>query len=272
MRLAGPAAMLDFALAPASDDALAVRADPSALACVGDLLFVAETTGAIVEYCGARHRRIADLELVTTDTIGGIAHAPDGTLYVTRVGNGEAGAILRVDPAGQVRTLPWLPVAPYRSGIAYDAAAHVLYTTQYVKSRSGASEGAIVECDPDTGAPSMVLDGFLHPVAIAKLGSILVVTDARQRAVFRVELSAGRAVRRLQLATGLGRPYGVCGFDADSVIVSSRADDGAGELHRIWLDGQTAQIARGSWDPRGVASDGASVFVATVGQLLSFRP
>ena len=262
--------MLDFALAPDHDDSLPVRAEPSALACSGDLLLVAHATGEIVERCGERRRRIAGIELAVDDTVGGIALTPEGTLYVTRLGQGEAGAILRLDPAGQVRTLPWLPARHWRSGIAYDAAARVLYTTQYVKTRSGASEGAIVECDPETGAPSMVLDGFLHPVAIAKLGSILVVTDARQRAVFRVELVAGRAVRRLQLAADLGRPHGVCAFDADSVLVSARADDGAGEVRRIWLDGQTVVLARGAWDPRGVASDGASVFVATTGGVLTF--
>ena len=202
------------ALAFASDEPqpISVGADPNGIAYARGMLYVADAySGAIQQIAGNRQRRIATVEtggVIANDRIGGIAVASHGILYVARLGYGQAGAIIRIERDGRMRTLPKLPPCWWRSGIVYDAREPALYTTQYMKSRSGAFDGGIVEIDLVTGEPSLVLDGFLQPVGIAKLGDMLVVTDARQRAVFRVERVAGRAVRRLQLASYLGRPGG----------------------------------------------------------------
>lgn len=271
---------MQSAVALVSDEprAISVGADPGGIAYARGLLHVADAySGAIHQLAGSRQRRIATIEtggVIANDRIGGIAVAPHGILYVTRIGYGQAGAIIRLERDGRMRTLPKLPTTYWRAGIVYDAREPALYTTQYLKSRSGAFEGAIVEIDLVTGEPSLVLDGFLQPVGIAKLGTMLVVTDARQRAVFRVELKAGRAARRLQLASYLGRPDGVCAFDEDSVIVTAFDEHTQrGEVRRIWLDGQTERIATGAWEPRGVATDGSQIWVATrrSGRILCLR-
>jgi DNA-binding beta-propeller fold protein YncE len=250
-----------------------VPADPGALVFdqSSQALLVADGySGAIVrveQQLGVfAQRRIATIEaggVVATNRIGGMTVAPDGTLYVTRVGYGQSGAVFRVTPGITPQALPKLPARPWRGAITYDAGEQRLYATQYQRSSSGAFDGAIVELDRHTGAVSMLMDGFLHPVGIAKVGPTLVVTDARQRAVFRVGLAAGRAVLRLQLAGDVDRPDAICACGEDSVLVTSYDDVSCrGSVRRIWLDGHVRVLAQGSWEPRGVATDGERVFVA----------
>jgi sugar lactone lactonase YvrE len=247
-----------------------LRADPSSLVVdpSDGALYVADTySGAIVrvEHATATQRRIATIDaggVIASSRIGGMSLAPDGALYVARVGYGQCGAVFRVVPGREPQPLPALPPRPWRGALAYDPVEHRLYATQYLRS-SGPYDGAVVELDPVTGAPSMVLDGFLHPTGIVTLGSTLVVTDARQRAVFRVALAHGRGVLRLQLAGDVDRPEAVCAAGADCVLVASYDDVCCrGRVRRIWLDGKTRLVAEGPWEPRGVATDGERVFVS----------
>lgn len=265
--------LLHNALALDPDDDLQpilVRADPNGLAYDrhSDSLFVADGySGAIVRIDGERQRRIATIESgggLTTNRIGGIALTPYGTLFVTRLGYGESGTIFRVEPDGQTEALERLPPQYWRLGVTYDAAEHALYATQYLTSKHGAHSGEIVTIDLVTGEPSTILDGFAMPIGIVKLGRTLVVADARQRAVFRVDLVAGRAVRRLQLVADIGRPDSLCVCSDDSVLVTSYDHETQrGSVRRLWLDGRTRGIASGPWEPRGVATDGQRVFVSS---------
>jgi hypothetical protein len=255
-----------------SDDPrpILLRADPSCLVYdrYRDALLVADAySGAIIQIDGDRQRRIATIGsggVVGTNRIGGLAITPYGTLFASRLGDGQAGAIFRVEPDGRVEALEQLPPRWWRGGLTYDANEHRLYSTQFMRSRSGPFDGAIVEIDLVTGASSIVADGFLHPIGIVKLGSTLVVTDARQRAVVLVEHVAGRGALRSPLADGIDRPDSICTCGLDSVLVTTFDDvTQRGTVRRIWLDGRMRVIAEGSWEPRGVATDGERVFVAT---------
>jgi hypothetical protein len=129
------------------------------------------------------------------------------------------------------------------STTAFDAVEGVSYVTRFETSRFGAHDGVIVAIDA-RGVESTVLDGFHKPVGIALLGRILVVADARARAVFRVSLVAGRAVSRLQLAALPDRPELVSACGDDSVQVTSC--DATGQIsavRRIWLDGRVELIS-----------------------------
>lgn len=255
-----------------SDDLqpIVLRADPSCLAydLYTDSLFVADSySGAILRVDGDRQRRIATIEsggVVGTNRIGGLAITPYGTLFVSRLGYGQAGAIVRVEPDGRSEALEQLPPRWWRAGVTYDGHEHRLYSAQFMRSRSGSFDGAIVEVDLVTGATSLVLDGFLHPSGLAKVGSTLVVTDVRQCAVFGIELVGGRAVQRTMLAgDDPGRPDAICACGQDSVLVAVYDDvAGRGAVRRIWLDGRTRLIAEGAWEPRGIATDGERVFVS----------
>lgn len=264
--------MLNAVALAAEDDLqpILVRADPNGLAYDRHThaLFVADSySGAVLRIDGHHQRRIATIDsggALGTNRIGGLALTPYGTLYVTRPGYGESGTIFRVEPDGQTEALDRLPRHYWRLGVTYDAAEHALYATQYLTSKHGAHNGEIVTIDLVSGEPSTVLDGFAKPTGIVKLGSTLVVADARQRAVFRVDLVAGRAVRRLQLVADIGRPDSLCAFGNDSVLVTSYDEETQrGSVRRLWLDGRTRGIANGAWEPRGVATDGQRVFVAS---------
>lgn len=279
MRLASRERMSSHALAEGTVQSIAsaeyglppilVREDPNGVVydAQDDALYVADGySGAIVRVEGQRQRRIATIDhggVVATSRIGGIALTRGGTLFVARIGHGRAGAIVRIDADGRSELLPKLAPELWRSGLAFDPREGVLYSTQYRCSPRGPYDGSIIAIDLVSGEPSTVLDGFSRPVGIAKLGAMLVVTDARQRAVFRVEMKGGRAVHRLQLAADVARPDSVCACGEDSVLVSTYDDERAeGAVRRIWLDGRSRVIANGPWEPRGVATDGKRVFVA----------
>lgn len=246
-----------------------VRADPNGLAYEHreDRLFVADSrSGAILRIEGDRHHQIATVGtdgVAGDNRIGAITVTPDGTLFVTRPGYGQAGGVFRIDVGGQVRPLQKLPPQCWRLGITYDVGEHALYTTQFLTSKRGAHDGSVVAIDLVTGEPSTILDGFGKPIGIVKLGPILVIADARQRAVFRVELVAGRAVTRLQLAGDIDRPDSLCASGVDSVLVTTYNDEmGRGTVRRLWLDGRTRLVASGAWEPKGIATDGERVFVS----------
>ncbi len=245
-----------------------VNADPNGLAYDAHSvsLYVADAyAGTILCIEGDRHRPLATIDSggVIGERIGGLAITPYGTLFVTRIGHGSAGGVFRVEPDGQTEQLGRLPADVHRLGVTYDAREHALYTTQFRGSARGAHDGSIVVIDLASGEPSTLLDGFAKPVGIEKLGEMLVVADARQRAVFCIELLSGRAVRRLQLAGDLGRPDSLCAYGPDSVLVTSYDNDTErGSLRRLWLDGRQLVIASGAWQPRGVTTDGERAFVA----------
>ena len=253
---------------PVDDAPIPVREDPSGLAWADGVLYVADGyTGAVVRIDGQRQQRIATVEpggIVAANRIGTMTMTPHGTLYVARIGHGHSGAIFRVQPDGMVDELDKLPARFWRYGLCYDVAEHALYTTQFMSGKRGAFDGSIVSIDLVSGEPSTVIDGFLKPMGIAKIGSTLVVADARQRAVFRIDLVAGRAVFRLQLAADVDRPDSICACGDDSVLLTSYDEETRlGTVRRLWLDGKrSAVLARGPWEPRGIATDGTRIFVA----------
>ena len=249
-------------------------ADPSGVAFDphGDALYVADAySGAVVRVDGDRQRRIATLEptgMIGVDRVGAIAITTYGTLFAT-----QQSSIIRIEPDGQLEAIEGLPAGYTRIGLIYEAREHALYTTQFRSSRNGAQDGSVVMIDLVTSTPSTILDGFAQPVGIAKIGSTLVVADARQRAVFRIELASGRAVYRLQLAADIDRPHAVCAYGRDSVLVTTYDEENQrGALRRLWFDGRRKTIASGPWQPRGVATDGERGFVAVRrgGRLMTF--
>jgi hypothetical protein len=255
-----------------------VRADPNGLAFDhhAHALYIADSyTGAIICAEGDQQRRIATIDSggAIGERIGGLAITPYGTLFVTRIGQGGAGAIFRVELDGQVEEVGRLPAVYHRIGVTYDAREHALYTTQFRSGANGACDGSVVMIDLVTQDASTVLDGFAKPVGIVKLGPTLVVADARQRAVFRIELVSGRAVLRLQLAGNIDRPDSLCAFGLDSVLVTTYDEQAKrGAVRRLWLDGRAWTIASGPWEPRGIATDGERAFVAMKrgGQVMTF--
>jgi len=246
-----------------------VRADPTGLAFDrhADALYVADgASGAILRLDGERQTRIATIDsggVVSANRIAGLAITPYGTLYVARLGYGRVGAIFRIEPDGQVEAVPGLSPSLWRLGLSYDAHEHVLYSTHFSKSFGGPFNGCIVEVDLVDGRATTLIDGFVKPVGVVRLGSSLLVADARQRAVYRVELRAGKAVACMRLPGDIDRPDSICACGPESALVSCYDESARrGSIRQLWLDGRTRTIASGIWEPRGLATDGQRVFVA----------
>jgi sugar lactone lactonase YvrE len=244
-----------------------LRADPNGVAydAHGEALYVADgNAGAIIRVAGETQQRIATLpaEGVISDRLAGLAVTPYGTLYVTRVGYGTSGGVIRIEPDGTFALIPNLPTDLYRCGITYDAHQHVLYVTQFRKTRTGPTNGMVIEIDLQDDFVSPLVEGFMKPVGVARLGDTLVVADAGQRALFAVEMEEGRAKKTRKLVDDIDRPDTLCAL-ADSLLVTTYEPDRRfGALRRVWLDGKTQILAQGPWEPRGVDTDGRYAFVA----------
>lgn len=249
-------------------DTLQVASDPNGLAydMSTQTLYTADArSGSVYALDEYHHVRVARIEaggVLTTHRICGVAVTPYGDVYVSRLGHGRAGAVFQIRD-GRCSELPGLDPRFWRVGVHYDPAEHVLYSTQFLKSKSGPFDGSIVEIDLTDGFVSTVIDGFAKPVGVVRLGDSLVVTDSRARTVVRVELQHGRAVKRTILAQNIGRPDSIC-ITGESVLVSLWDDEArVGSVRQLWLDGKQRLVARGDWEPRGVATDGEDVYVST---------
>ncbi|HEY3804857.1 MAG TPA: hypothetical protein VGL61_19730 [Kofleriaceae bacterium] len=241
-----------------------VGVDPNGLAIgpSGELYVSDGRDGAIRRVDGDRARRVAAIDsggVVSTNRISGLAVTPTRALYVARLGYGTAGAVFCVEPESAPEALDMLSPRFWRLGVCYDASCHAIYTTQFLKSWSGAFEGSVVRVELATGVATTVVEGLLKPVGVAIVGGGLVVTDARDRIVVRVDRDGSRRV----LPCGGERPDSVCACDSSSVLVTTYDDHlHRGSVRRIWLDGRMRVIASGPWEPRGVACDGEVAYVA----------
>lgn len=220
---------------------IAVRADPNGLAfdAYGGQLFVADGQA------------------------GGIAVTPDGTAYVSRLGGDRAGAIVRIEPDGHVDELPGLSPLQWRVGVAYHAPGHVLYVTQFQNQLHATSDGSVAAIDLSDGHVTTVVRGLGKLVGVARVGGQLVVSDAKARIVYRVELKGGRAGAMHILAHGIDRPDSVCALGTHAVLVTTYDETTRiGAVRRIWLDGFVETLVTGAWEPGGIATNGDQAFVA----------
>jgi hypothetical protein len=245
-------------------ETIEVAEDPNGLA-FSEALYIADARSGAIVHLSATPRRVATIErggLVTSSRVGGLVRARDGSLFVTRVGFGGAGAVFRIERDGKKTMLTGLSPEGWRIGLAI--AGHTLYATQYFKALAGPHDGSIIAIDLRDGSVATWLDGFVKPIGIAHLGHAAVVTDAKQRVVFLVDIEDGNAVACRPLATHLCRPDSVCAFDRESVLVTAYDDTARrGSVYRVWLDGRTREVAGGPWEPRGVATDGERAFVSS---------
>lgn len=283
---------LDLRREPARAPAYAIHvpADPNGLAYDRGTLYVADgDTGAVLAVEQGRRRQTAAITHsaqiapvgVDGHQLGGIAVGPDGALFVVRLGHGHGGAIFRVErargddrrvdlraEAATVAPLAGLCPRAWRLGVAYDADEHAVYATQYGKAERGPCDGAIVRVDLATGAVTTPVTGLVKPVGVARLGDTLVISDGKRRTV-----SCVRGGARRELAAFVDRPDAIAACGRDSVVVATfEAETRIGRVRQLWLDGRSRTIAEGAWEPRGIATDGARVFVSArrAGRVLVF--
>lgn len=257
--------------APAREHAIQLRGDPSALAYDyrSDLLCVADAySGAVIAVDHHRNtqRRIATIDaagVVSTQRIAGLAVARNGTLYISRVGYGEVGAIFEVPAGGLPRTIDRLSPRAWRGGVYWGEGA--VYATQYRQCAEGPHSGEVIAIAGD-GTHTLVADGFAKPISVVSFGELIVVSDAHREALYRIERGdCASESTTLHRFLELPNPGALCRVGHDSLLVTSyHSATGRGAVHRIWLDGRSRLIAEGQWLPRGVATDGERVFIATL--------
>ena len=224
------------------------------------LLYIAEgKSGTILALDGWQRTRLAAIDAgdgIGSVRVGGIAVAPDGAVYVTRP---APGGVFRVTPAG-IAPIASLPPRWIHAGIAYDAAAHALFTTHYL---APGGEGVIARIDLDTEQATAIACGFGQPVGIAKLGPTLAIADAGLRALYRVELVDGHAAYCAPLAEDIDRPVAVCAAGISSVLVATYDEEHRkGAIRQVWLDGRQRTLATGEWEPVGVAATDYLIYIA----------
>jgi sugar lactone lactonase YvrE len=229
----------------------------------GGTLYIADDrSGAVMRLDGKRVATIESGGIACANRLGGLAAGPEGTFFVARLGYGAVGAVFYVDADGRAVALDDFPGRFWRLGVAYCPVEHALYTTQFLKRPTGPCDGTVARSDLATGDTRIVADGFLKPVAVVKLGDSLIVTDARLRAVYRVDQIDGEPVRCV-LAIAIGRPDSLAIAGPDSVYVTTFDETtGTGALRQLWLDGQIRTLAEGAWEPRGVTAHGGVVYVS----------
>ena len=242
----------------AMHDMISVPAEPNGLAiCNGALYLADDRSLAVMRVDGTRVTTIDSAGIAKPNHLGGLAAGPDGGFFVARLGWGTAGAVFHVDADGRAAAVDDLPARFWRLGVAYCADEHAVYTTQFLKCSEGAT-GSVARIDLATGELSVVAEGFTKPVGVAKLGTSVIVTDARQCAVFRID---GATVA--PLARDIGRPDTVAIAGEDSVYVTTYdAATETGAVREIWLDGRVRTLASGAWEPRGVIAHAGVVYVA----------
>ncbi len=258
------------ALPAGSTFAIPVQVDPYGLVLdsTGQHLYVADgRSGGIVRVNRDDHDIVARVPaggVAERHRIGGLAIARDGSIYASRLGYGRAGTLMRFAREGaEPEELPGLQAHVWRAGLAYSATEHVLYVSQFVEAAAGRFTGSILEVDLADGASSLVAAGFTQPVAVARVGTDLVVADAGARAVYVIRMHGGRAIAIRELASDLGRPVACCAFDGGSALVATYDEASKlGAVHCIDLGCGVRTLLSGSWSPRGIATDGTRVFVA----------
>jgi hypothetical protein len=120
----------------------------------------------------------------------------------------------------------------------------------------------VVEVDLASSTCSHVIDGF--PSDRLPCSATCSWSPMRGGGRCPIDLSGGRGVFRLQLSADIERPDSVYACGDDAVLVTSTEDEtGIGTVRRIGLDGSTAIVAQGPWEPRGVVCDGQCAYVAT---------
>ena len=217
-------------------------------------------SGAIHTITAARQRVFARLPRAPGQR-GDAATAPvvgaDGSIWVTRPGGGRDGALFRITPSANVVELPLSNQTAIRSAVAIDDAAGIVFTAAHAGTEGWISAHAL------DGEVERVYPGFQHPVGLARVGHALLVADRRAASVFILDLRWSVPVKVRLHEHLLGLISLTRADDLSALATSYDAATNLGQVHRLWLDGRQQLVARGSWEPRGAATDGTRVFLST---------
>ncbi|HMN46006.1 MAG TPA: SMP-30/gluconolactonase/LRE family protein [Povalibacter sp.] len=221
-----------------------------------DLVFLADGTmvwtailqGAVYARSGdGPVRKIADIPSINSINV----RRSDGRLFVGQVFGGDG--VWEIDPAGikPPRSIVKDPGGFNGFDIGPDG---MLYGPLWFKKQ-------IVRIDPDSGAMSVVADGFQTPAA-ANFDSKwnLYVVDTAAGELIRVDIERGTRTLVAKLETSLDN----LAIDSrDRIFVSNMADNGIQEVDAV--TGKVRQVVKGELAiPLSIAAHGTTIYVADV--------
>lgn len=268
-----PASEGEQECAPFEPQVIDVQAEPNGLAYRADegALYIADDDDnrILVRGDDGALRVFAEIENPSgdpgTDGLGDLDFAADGSLYVPRFGFGVPGlgAIFRVAPDGTPTQLAGVNAEWRRVGLDYDDARGLLYVATYSRDADDVYTGWVAVVDPVAGTESIVVEGLSKPVGIAVIGDSLFVADQVQRRLYRVDLAAETPALALVSDEFESLDLIEATPDGQLLVLSHDTANSEGLVYRVTPEGAISTVARGDWEPRGIAFDGESrIFVS----------
>src|SRR5262249_6114074 len=114
-------------------------------------------------------------------SLGGLARSPDGTLFVARLGWGEAGAVVRI--RDDVTIFDDTDPKLWHLGGAYDERNGVLWATAFERP---AFRGWLLAIDPQSGRVVDKIGGFRKPVGVIVAAGSVWVADQRAGCMYQI--------------------------------------------------------------------------------------
>jgi len=202
------------------------------------------------------------------DGLGDIDCDDGDWFYVPRFGFGETGlgAVFKISPEGAEEAIEGVDTQWRRIGLDYDDGQDILYVATFNKDTTGIYAGWISVVDPGAGTEEQIITGFQKPVGVLKVGDVLLVTEQKEDAIYKVNLSADPPVREMFI-DDLLHPDIMEHAGEDAVYVAAFDEgSGTGYVYRVTLDGSRELVGTGEWEPRGIAFDGLSrIFISSHG-------
>ena len=187
--------------------------------------------------------------------LGQLVRTADGTIVVTRFGDGTAGDVVYASRDGTVGRISNLDVTRRRIGLTV-ASDGTLYDGWFIRGSSG--RVGTVSTLSLGGSEVEALGGLTKPVGVLAVGAQLFVSDQDRNEVLVVDrASPSSSMRRFAMVTG---PDLLCAGPAGSLFSGSTS----GVVYRIASDGSVTTFDTGYQSTRGVAYDAENrrLFVA----------
>jgi sugar lactone lactonase YvrE len=188
--------------------------------------------------------------------LGQLVKTPDGTLVVTRFGDGTAGDVVYVSAGGTVGRVSSLDATRRRIGLTVTADG-TLYDGWFFRGTTG-RVGTVSRLDL-AGTETDLLQGLGKPVGVLAVGTTLYVSDQDRNEILTTDLGAGAGATPQHFATATG-PDLLCEGPSGSLFSGSLS----GVVYRVAADGTATTFDTGYSSTRGVAYDAANrrLFVA----------
>lgn len=256
-----PAAVADAPAMETSRSAPVVERGPKRIAIDGDpngLLWDADANGLLIaDGDGNRILRWSDaggveelvrlpMEATGGRGLGQLVRLGDGTLVVTRFGDGESGGVVTIAPDGRASAVLGLDPTRRRIGLALGP-DDTLYTAWFAK-HGDERIGAVARLEL-SGAETVVVEGLQKPVGIIVQGDALIIADQRLGRILRAPL--GELDRVETFVESIEDPDLLAHGPNGSLLTGGKN----GMVRRIDADGTVSVVASGFSSVRGVAYD-----------------